>query len=86
MKILLAFIAALLVIMITAATTVNVMTVKPALPKQVLVKYINSSGRYDGNDGVADYIKSYVKKGYIVKSIAGTSQYGYHWIIIMEKY
>lgn len=75
------FIAGILFIALISATTISVMTVKPATPKGVVVLTSDS--------GISDIelsIKEYVKKGYIVKSVAGTSQYGMSWIAIMEKY
>lgn len=59
-----------------AATTTNLLTVKPATPKSVVVYDGDSSGR-------KEFIYRYVKKGYIVKTVNQISGYG---IIVMEKY
>lgn len=68
-------------IILTSATTASVMTVKPAKPKSVVI-FSTSDGTYD----IKDFIKKKSKLGYIVKSVAGTSQYGDSWIVVMEKY
>jgi len=69
-----------LIVILTSATTVSVMTVKPATPKSVAV-----FGGYSESEAIEN-IKQYIRKGYIVKSVAGTSQYGHDWIVVMEKY
>jgi len=80
MKHLFYLILGVLIVILTSATTVSVMTVKPATPKSVAVFGNSSEG-----DAIEN-IKQYVRKGYIVKSVAGTSQYGHDWIVVMEKY
>jgi hypothetical protein len=65
-------------IVLTSATTVSVMTVKPAKPKSVIVRIT----RY-GND-TNGFIYTYVKQGYIVKSSDGDGSG--NWLVIMEKY
>ena len=59
-------------ILLTAAGTASIMTVKPATPKSVVVY----SGLCPG-----DFIMKYHKLGYIVKPSGG----GYS-LIVMEKY
>lgn len=68
-------------ILLTAAGTASIMTVKPAKP---IATAVLISDR--GANGLKEDIYKYIRKGYIVKSIAGTSQYGYTWIAVMEKY
>jgi len=77
------FYFALVVILITlvSATTVSVMTVKPQLPKTTaIICDVNSECQ------AKEAIIPYIKKGYIVKFISSSGQYGSHWLIIMEKY
>lgn len=75
------FILGCLFILLTAAGTASIMTVKPATPKATVVLTTN----YDSDD-IKNKIYPYLRKGYIVKSVAGTSQYGRDWIVVMEKY
>ena len=75
------FILGVCLIILTSATTASVMTVKPASPKSVLI-----FSTEDGTSHVKDFIKKNSRLGYIVKSVAGTSQYGTSWIVVMEKY
>jgi hypothetical protein len=75
------FILGVCLIILTSVTTASVMTVKPAKPKSVVI-FSTSDGTYD----IKDFIKKKSKLGYIVKSVAGTSQYGNSWIVVMEKY
>jgi len=82
MKNLFYFINGVLFITLISATTVPIMTVKPVTPKTTVV----FSDDYT-EDEFMDKIKTYVKKGYIVKSIAGSGrQYTDTWIVVMEKY
>lgn len=75
------FMLGIAIVILTSATTVSVMTVKPAKPKETIIFTTDS-----GTESVKEAIGNYVRKGYIVKSVAGTSQYGYNWIVVMEKY
>lgn len=75
------FILGVCLIILTSATTASVMTVKPAKPKSVVI-FSTNEGRYD----IQDFIKKKSKLGYIVKSLAGTNQYGGVWMVVMEKY
>lgn len=68
-------------VILTSATTVSVMTVKPAKPKATIVLDSNL-----GQSNIKELIYHYIKEGYIVKSIAGTPHYGHYWIVVMEKY
>ncbi|MES2864119.1 MAG: hypothetical protein V4666_08375 [Bacteroidota bacterium] len=63
-----------------AATTSNLLTVKPAKPRLVLV-FTDNDEEY-----LKDKIIIGVKAGYIVKSITVGGQYGTHCLAVMEKY
>ena len=75
------FILGICLVVLTSATTDSLMTVKPSNPKEVLVLTTDA-----GMGSIKRKIYHYVKSGYIVKSIEGTSQYGHSWIVVMEKY
>jgi uncharacterized FlgJ-related protein len=85
MKNLFYFLLGISLIVLTSATTVSVMTVKPEKPKQTLVEvwedeYLITSP--------ADFIKEKQKKGWILKQIFGypKDKYKADFIVIMEKY
>jgi hypothetical protein len=71
-------------VILTSATTVRVITVKPATPKYFVVKEFTDA---DIGDVQAEYIKKMIKKGWILKSqsLAG-KQYTIYGIVVMEKY
>jgi hypothetical protein len=71
-------------IVLTSATTVSVMTVKPATPKYFVVKEFTDA---DYNDVQAKYIRKMIKKGWVLKSqsLAG-KQHTIYGIVVMEKY
>lgn len=73
------FIAGVLFVALISATTVSVMTIKPANPKLVIVKFIK-------NDDVESEIISYYKKGFILKSASTVGTSGATTLITMEKY
>lgn len=79
------FILGITLVILTSATTVSVMTVKPSKPKLTLVK---SFWLESDSEQVAEYIKNQIKNGYILKSVAGANdgQYNSTWIVVMEKY
>lgn len=79
MKILLGFIAALLLIVGTAATTVNVMTVKPAKP-------ISTAYFIEENTETVQKIRYYLQRGYIIKTVAANGDYHKSYFVVMEKY
>ena len=82
MKNLFYFISGVLFITLISATTVSIMTVKPALPKATIV-FSND----DTEQEFVDEIKTYIKQGYVVKSMAGSGRkYTDTWIVVMEKY
>ena len=79
------FILGVSLIVLTSATTVSVMTVKPLTPKSTIVKPIRAM--FGIENDIADYVKSMVKKGYIVKSIAIIDDENWSkGVVVMEKY
>lgn len=79
------FLLGLLLVVLTSATTVSVMTVKPETPKHYIIK---SFPNEVGSDDVADFIKSNVTKGWILKSVSAAN-YGTMnscWVVVLEKY
>ena len=85
MKNLFYFIAGVFFITIISATTVSVMTVKPAVPKSTIVKSFRTMYRME--DDIEEYINTMVKNDYVVKSVAmmndGSRSNG---IVVVEKY
>jgi hypothetical protein len=79
------FILGIALVVLTSATTISVMTVKPATPKYFIVKSFDMES-YSENQQ-EEYIREMMKKGWILKSqsLAGT-QYSTHGIVVMEKY
>jgi len=75
------FILGVMFVVLTSATTASIMTIKPVKPTSTVVIPIDY-----GVDEAKSKIEYFIRKGYIVKSIAGTSQYGQLWLIVMEKY
>lgn len=66
-----------------AASTVAITTVRPDKPKAVIIKDFNSS-----IDAV-EYMKIYVKKGWIVKAVSTNDSSSSSWtatIVVLEKY
>jgi spore coat protein CotF len=85
MKNLFIAIAAILIMAITSATTVQIMTVRPAQPKQVLVQSFRSMMGMERE--MTDYISKKTKEGWIVKSV--TMMDDESWskgIVVLEKY
>lgn len=78
------FMLGIALVILTSATTVSVMTVKPTTPKYFVVKEFTDA---DYNDEQAKYIEKMIKKGWILKSqsLAG-KQYTIYGIVVMEKY
>lgn len=79
------FILGVCLIILTSATTVSVMTVKPEKPKQIVVEifddeYVTSS--------IKTFIENKHKQGWILKEIVGFKQNDYKsdWVVVMEKY
>lgn len=72
------FILGICLVVLTSASTISIMTVKPAKPKSVLVTY----GRaYNIKRTACEYIKN----GYQIKVIQGT-HYSNEIMLVMEKY
>jgi hypothetical protein len=71
-------------VILTSATTIKVMTVKPATPKYFIVKEFYGMGYPEKQ---TNFIRNMIKKGWILKSqsLAGTSSY-LNGIVVMEKY
>lgn len=80
------FLLGLSLIVLTSATTASVIKTEPKLPKHTLVK--SFWGSYNIEKNMESYIKSQVKKGYIVKTLClDSEENGYQrGILIMEKY
>ena len=68
-----------------SAISTDIMTIKPATPKHILVK---SFPNEYSSQNVADFIKTNCIQGWILKSVEGAN-YGQTpstWIVVMEKY
>jgi hypothetical protein len=63
---------------LTSATTVSVMTIRPDKPKSIVVDTMN---RID----VQNFTYKYFKKGYIIKIITAPNEVG-NCVVVMEKY
>lgn len=75
MKNLFYFMLGLCLIILTSATTVSIMTVKPATPKSVVYfRFTN-----------INQLKPYIQKGYIVKIISKGDEWDTGHVV-MEKY
>ena len=78
------FMLGIALIVLTSATTVSVMTVKPATPKYFIVKNFYE---YNNTEKQADFIRSMSVKGWILKSQSlAVNQHIIHGIVVMEKY
>lgn len=67
----------------TIATTVpnQLLTIKPATPKTTVVS------KAIDQDGVQDYVKIYLKQGFVIKNIFRPGGEATGWcIVVMEKY
>jgi hypothetical protein len=73
------FILGICLIVLTSATTVSVMTIKPAIPVSTVI--IQTS--WANMDNTQNRILNYAKQGYIVRSTVGVDTRAF---IIMEKY
>lgn len=75
------FLLGLCLVVLTSATTVSVMTVKPATPKLVFVDY----EQYTCN--VVSLIKHKTKEGFVLKACTCyTTSNGPTYLLVMEKY
>jgi len=78
------FILVISLVVLTSATTANLITVKPANPKYIVVKSFYEDS---GPSEQANFIRDMMSKGWILRSqsLAG-KQYSLHGIVVMEKY
>lgn len=85
-KSVLPFLLGLFVAISFAATTNQLLTVKPAQPKSVIVKPF--WGAFGIEQYMAQFIKENIRSGYIVKSFClDSEENGYQrGIVVMEKY
>lgn len=81
-NIILGFMLALFLIIGTSATTISVMTVKPAVPKSTIIKSFTQM--FKVHNTVEQFTNFYVKKGYVIKSIISVDKGS--MIVILEKY
>jgi len=74
------FILGCLLVILTSVTLTktDLLTVKPATPKSIVVFE-------DRSEYCQEKIKSYYRKGYIVKSVIKASKFDYV-LVVMEKY
>ena len=63
---------------LTSATTVSVMTVRPDKPKSIVVDNMHRGD-------VQEFTYKYFKKGYTIKTVTGPNEVGM-CIVVMEKY
>ena len=79
------FILGIALVILTSATTVSVMTVKPAQPKLFMVKTFIY--KQDSKE-IGIFIKEQMKKGWILKEVEGANdgQYASTWVVVVEKY
>lgn len=69
--------------LLISATTVSIMTVKPAQPKSIITK---GFPYYDDAE-IQKEINVCVKEGYVLKSLNGAGgSGGSYWYLVMEKY
>jgi|GEM_PF-6713387 len=84
-KNILPFLLGVLVVMTLAFNSQELLTVKPATPKSVLVKPFVLQ---QDSEEVAEYVKSKIKLGYIVKTVGASNdgELRSTWVVVMEKY
>lgn len=78
MKNLFYFVLGLCLVILTSATTVSVMTIKPAIPKQVIVKALYKRD-------FTDFTYKYVKLGFKIHTVTSINEYD-DLVVVMEKY
>lgn len=79
-KTILGAILVLALMVLVSATTVSVMTVKPAKPVEVFTDW------YAISSSLTSDIKKYHKMGYVVKTVTSGGGEGSKYILVMEKY
>lgn len=62
-----------------AASTTNLITIKPAMPKSVISVECRS-------ESAVNIISKYTAKGYVFKSFTAGAYYDYDGLLVMEKY
>jgi hypothetical protein len=72
------FILGVCLVVLTSATTVSVMTIKPVEPKSTIVYWSESES------SIRNQVRSLSQSGYTVKCLV--SENGGTWMVIMEKY
>lgn len=79
------FILGIALVILTSATTVSVMTVRPEKPKLTMVEHFKN--QTDAKE-VSEYIHNMIKSGWQLKEFHGANDGQYHstWIVVMEKY
>lgn len=79
------FILGIALVILTSATTVSVMTVKPQPPRMYMVKNFNGVW---SSEKVGTYINQQMKEGWELKEVEGANQgeYDSTWIVVMVKY
>ena len=79
------FMLGITLVILTSATTISVMTVKPVQPKLFMVKTFSYQ---EDSDGIGIFIKEQMKKGWILKEVEGTNdgKYASTWVVVLEKY
>lgn len=85
-KIIVPFLLGVLVVMTLAFNSNELLTVRPATPKSVLVKPF--WGAYGIQEDITQYVKENVRKGYILKELTlDSEENGYQrGVVVMEKY
>lgn len=85
-KTILPFLLGIFVATTLAFNTTELLTVRPATPKSVLVKPF--WGSFGIQEDITDYIKENVRKGYILKELClDSEENGYQrGVVVMEKY
>jgi hypothetical protein len=76
----------ILLVVLTSTVNQDIMAIKPAIPKEMIVKSFQSE---INSEPIALYIREKVKVGWLLKSISGTnvSTNGKStWIVVLEKY
>ncbi len=83
MKTVVYFFGGILFMTLISATTVGLMTIKPATPKSIVIKTFSDLEIYD----IDEFVQGWVKKGFIVKSISLAERPNNRdCIVVLEKY
>jgi len=81
----LTFLLGIFITVSLASTTSNLLTVKPASPKYIIVQPFP---REDNSVVVSKFINKKIKEGWLLKEVEGANySEGFStWIVVMEKY